>query len=240
LVTKFLGDKTLLVSVVDATDRPPREYTVKTDGTDLKELQRPVAVFGAQIVADFRLVGLSNRLLTFSLPAMATEPAPGAVREAFFHDRGNLLQLTSFGRSDTRALFAGPDRRRGYFVASADPLGTNPTGNCQLFSVDAFGGRLRQLTRLRDADGRSATGCTYTSPTDCSLGVSSYDQAKNTIIFASSCDPLGLNPHGFQVFAMRPSGRALRQLTNLRGLVEEPDGVTVELAGPGGYSGTAF
>jgi hypothetical protein len=44
-----------------------------------------------------------------------------------------------------------------------------------------------------------------------------------------ACDPLGSNPYGVQMFAMRPDGSGLRQLTAARGLVGEADGtVSVE------------
>jgi hypothetical protein len=48
---------------------------------------------------------------------------------------------------------------------------------------------------------------------------------------------LGTNPNGGQVFAMRPDGSRLRQLTDTRGLVVGADGsVTANLPGPWAYS----
>jgi hypothetical protein len=58
-----------------------------------------------------------------------------------------------------------------------------------------------------------------------------------TILIDSSCDPFGTNPNGDQLFAMRPDGSGLRQLTHTRGFVTEADGtVDVELPGPAAYS----
>lgn len=55
-------------------------------------------------------------------------------------------------------------------------------------------------------------------------------------MFSASCDPVGANPFGDQIFAMRPDGTGLRQLTNARGMTTDPDGtVHVELAGPFAY-----
>jgi hypothetical protein len=52
-------------------------------------------------------------------------------------------------------------------------------------------------------------------------------------MFYSMCDPLGTNPDGGQLFAMRADGTSLRQLTHVRGAVTEADGtVDVELLGP--------
>ncbi len=57
------------------------------------------------------------------------------------------------------------------------------------------------------------------------------------MLFQSSCDPVGANPFGAQVFAMRPDGTGLRQLTNARGTTTDPDGtVHVELSGPAAYA----
>ena len=63
------------------------------------------------------------------------------------------------------------------------------------------------------------------------------DRITGTVLFASSCDPVGGNPFGDQLFAMRPDGTGLRQLTNARGMTTDPDGtVHVELPGPEVYS----
>jgi hypothetical protein len=57
------------------------------------------------------------------------------------------------------------------------------------------------------------------------------------MLFGSSCDPVGGNPFGDQIFAMRPDGSGLRQLTATRGLTTDPDGtVHVELPGPFAYA----
>ena len=59
------------------------------------------------------------------------------------------------------------------------------------------------------------------------------DRITGTVLFSSSCDPVGGNPFGDQLFAMRPDGTGLRQLTNARGMTTDPDGtVHVELPGP--------
>jgi hypothetical protein len=56
------------------------------------------------------------------------------------------------------------------------------------------------------------------------------------VLFASSCDPVGGNPLGEQLFAMRPDGTGLRQLINARGMTTDPDGtVHAEMPGPVAY-----
>jgi hypothetical protein len=52
---------------------------------------------------------------------------------------------------------------------------------------------------------------------------------------------LGSNPSGGQLFAMRPDGSHVRQLTHARGLVTEEDGAVItELPGPFRYSSPGF
>ena len=63
------------------------------------------------------------------------------------------------------------------------------------------------------------------------------DPVTKTIVFDSSCDPLDGNPFGDQLFAMRPDGSGLRQLTDAAGFTQNPDGsFRVELPGPFAYS----
>src|SRR5262249_1018093 len=63
------------------------------------------------------------------------------------------------------------------------------------------------------------------------------DEVTGTVVFASSCDPVGGNPYGEQLFAMRSDGTGLRQLTTTRGMTTGPDGtVHVEIPGPFAYS----
>ena len=67
------------------------------------------------------------------------------------------------------------------------------------------------------------------------------DPVTRTLVFYSSCDPLGTNPFGGQLFAMRPDGSGLRQLTDTPGLVIEADGtVDTTLPGPFWYSGQRY
>jgi hypothetical protein len=51
---------------------------------------------------------------------------------------------------DTSRVFLARDGRHAFFRASADPFGTNPSENCQLFSVDTLGAHLRQLTTFQE------------------------------------------------------------------------------------------
>ena len=145
-----------------------------------------------------------------------------------------VLQLTNFGRSETGNARITTDRQRVLFYASADPLGTNPSNQCQWFSIDRLGGDLRQLTsfaaageRGRNCEDLRAPGCTV-------LQLSRLDLGTGSLVFSSTCDPLGTNPQGGnQLFALRPDGSGLRQLTYTQGIVKHPDrSIDVELPGP--------
>ena len=84
-------------------------------------------------------------------------------------------------------------------------------------------------------------GCVFAFPT-CGIDniSTAADQVTGTVLFSASCDPVGANPFGEQLFAMRPDGTGLRQLTNARGLTIDPDGtVHVELPGPFAYTSRA-
>jgi hypothetical protein len=56
-------------------------------------------------------------------------------------------------------------------------------------------------------------------------------------VFDSTCDPIGTNPYGAQLFSVRPDGSRLRVLTHAKGFVSHPDGsVAVELVGNWDYA----
>lgn len=153
----------------------------------------------------------------------------------------HVLQLTNFHRVDTGNGNVTTDGQRVFFVASANPPelhGSNPSENCQIFSISVLGDDLRQLTRFGAAD-HSTVGCFGAVPlgqTGCYILNLNFDPETQTLVFTSSCDPFGTNPAGDQIFAMRPDGTGLRQLTAMRGVVTAADGsVDVQLPGPIAY-----
>jgi hypothetical protein len=171
-------------------------------------------------------------------PVNAIGPSSRISEMFFFDGHQNILQLTNFRRDDTRS-FGGEARDRVYFIASADPLGTNPSNNCQIFSMASLGGDLRQLTHFYETE-RSRTHCYGGSRLGSGCVVSPFgrDVRNGILLFHSSCDPFGTNPNGHQLFAVRDDGTELRQLTDLRGLITEADGtVTAELPYPFVYPG---
>jgi len=166
------------------------------------------------------------------------------VRELFVSDARNILQLTSFHRTDTSLAvpLLSSDRQDVFFTASADPLGSNPTHACQIFSVDPLGRAVTQLTTFALPE-PSALGCWATRHSEgcrTDFGFAerqAQDGRTGTLIFNSSCNPLGqANANSEQIFAMRPDGSGLRQLTSARGWLAAADGsVEAELPGPWGY-----
>jgi hypothetical protein len=217
-------------------------------GNPEKELPPIITDPDARVVSQF---GITGRHLTgvigFFLETPAENDPNRFVREVFVVEGKNALQLTKFERFDTstgglgaRGLFL---RNRLIFLASADPVGENPGKTCQLFSIDKLGGDFHQLTHL-PPDGPPPTSyapspgnCIFPAPGCGITNISTtIDHRTETLMLSSSCDPLGGNPFGDQIFAMRADGTGLRQLTMARGMTTDPDGtVHVELAGPFAY-----
>src|SRR5262249_38656455 len=110
----------------------------------------------------------------------------------------------------------------------------------QIFSMDTSGSGLRQVTQLNAGVCRplSGPGCFQEN----GIGYGYYrvifeDPVTRAVVFDSNCDLLGANRYGDQVFAMRPDGGGLRQLTDAAGMTTNPDGsIRVELPGPFAYS----
>jgi hypothetical protein len=229
--TRFVPDGTIIFRSFSNPDglNPEgleRVYTVRPDGTDLKTTPLPVVEAGSHIDPNFQITG--DQVTTIRLDL------PGGISEIALVDGGNLLQLTNFGRPDTFRGTVDVDGQRVFFLASADPFGTNPTENCQIFSIDRLGSDLRQLTDFAQG-GRSTLKCDGFGgpPPGCLSRLPNQDPMTRAILFASSCDPFGTNPNGEQIFAMNTDGTGLRQLTDTRGFTTAADGtVDVELTGP--------
>jgi hypothetical protein len=227
-------------------------FTIGIDGQHLTALPKPTLIPGAQLIPTFSVTGGRIELLRVSLPGTPTGPPvspPGSIfpiTEVFVQfGKQQLLQLTNYRRLDTGAGFLTPDRKRAVFLASADPLGTNPDGSCQLFSVDVQGGVPRQITHLDPGFQLSAPGCALEFISFGYFKAVTQDPVTRTILFDTVLDPLDLRPSAHfayddQIFAIRPDGSGLRQLTEAGGVTTNPDGSTsVELPGPYAYSGAS-
>ena len=212
-------------------------FTVKVDGTGLKKLPVPMVAPGSAIVPVFSITGPRPDAALFFLPGdpVNNPGARGGIVEVFAVEGENLLQLTNFHRADTNTPLLATDLQHVLFVASANPFGTNPTTNCQVFSIDRNGADLRQISSFSQGD-TSNNGCFFGPPPGCAVAFLGQDQVTQTLVTYSSCDPLGANPYGSQIFAMRQDGSGLRQLTKLGGVVVTDTSATVELPGPFGFS----
>ena len=210
------------------------------DGT-LKAVPLPVALQGSQIDFTFAITGDKPAAIMLPVPGEPKNHIPGrtGIREVFAIDGSNEIQLTNFQREETGEVqIFDVDRQTVYFEASADPFGTNPSENCQIFSVDRLGGNLRQLTSFSEGP-QATSGCDFSDEplSGCTSLILNQDSRTRILVFYSSCDPFDTTNHsGAQVFAMHPDGSGLRQLTQTQGVATQPDGtVTRELPGPSAY-----
>jgi hypothetical protein len=242
-VPRFIDDQTIVFvtySNPDGAHPGLTAFTVRADGTGLRALPVPLPAGGSAVVPRFSVSGAGSKVLTLLVPGDAVNQPGLSVYEVFFLDGRNLLQLTNYQRFDTEGQFLGRGGQ-AFITASADPLGLNPTGDCQIFSIDRLGGHARQLTRFREG-APSVLGCSSARPPPAGCVVKDVvqDPVTGTLVFYSTCNALGTTPYGAQLYAMRPDGSALRQLTDTAGYVVAPDGaISVELPGPAAYSAPA-
>lgn len=243
----FLDDDTL--GVFGYGEPGSGFFTVRPDGSGFEPIVVPPLTGGGSISEMFGVLGaVGTTVAAVFSSERATEPVEGPAGEILLYGGPNrLLQLTRFGRSDTHP---GPSLNTGnrvFFTASvdgsADGFGHNPQKACQLFSIDRFGGRLRQLTTFAPQM-PSSFGCLGgdSSPLQCNVATTAppqYDAQARSLVFDGTCDPYGLQPVGGQVFAVRRDGSGLRQLTTYRGMhgTAAASTLSVELPGPIATSG---
>jgi hypothetical protein len=210
-------------------------WRIDVDGTNLHRArlpEEPSLGSGGRVVQAFRRSRRDYDIFQVTFPGQAADD-PGRMPIELFRNVSDRygLQLTNFGRSDTAAFWGRP--RDLLFYASADPLGENPSHTCQIFRISPLATGIRQLTHLSQK-GPSREGCDVTIRPGCGLlAVNQFGHAPRAITFFSDCDPLGTNPDGAQVFAMRWDGSRMRQLTHTRGVTRAADGSVLELEVPG-------
>jgi hypothetical protein len=242
----FLDDETIQFFTYALTD--VSAYTVNVNAPGTLTRREPIPIPGATFSPSFSITSAATDV--FGVTFFGRTPVNPLLRfktqvtELFVEGDENLLQLTNFNRLDTGATLLGvgglvtPDRQRVVFEASADPFGTNPDENCQIFSIDTLGADLRQLTTFGEG-AHAEAGCFYPYPrgAGCLIYFVGLDRRSDSLLFYSSCNPKGTNPNGGQFFAMHFDGTGLRQLSAFRGMTTAADGtVTVELPGPFAYS----
>ena len=244
----FSDDETitfLTFADIDGTNPQHRKISATVKPSDSSHTVMvsppPVAIAGSQLLTIFNITGSDVGTALLTLPGGAVNG--NDIREAFVISGDDVLQITKFDRSDTNSPTMSPDGERVFFAASADPGGTNPAENCQIWSTDRNGGDLRQLTQLQEGS-VSVAGCLglQQPPNGCAAALLSVDTQTDDLVFASSCNPLGANPYGFQVFAMHQDGTGLRQLTDARGFTVDGGVISFQLpypvAHPGQYWGS--
>jgi len=212
---------------------PPEHFTQLTvDAVHSRVNDVPtVALPGGTLIPILQIVGEQWVAINPDVPGEAVNPVPPSgltAREVFVADGPTVLQLTDFRRGDTSFLppFFSARDQRAYFTASADPLGSNPSHDCQIFSMEPVTRELRQVTFFHEG-GDHAAAC-IGAPHGCRIDFNlsapfAQNAVAGTIYFLSECDPLGFNANGNQLFAIQPDGTGLQQVTDARGLVRGAD-----------------
>jgi WD40-like Beta Propeller Repeat len=217
-----------------------RGTTLYRVGIDRSEPHPAVdAVPGGIVVPRYGVTGAGTNVLPAFLDGTPRKTyVPGdRILELFFLFGRQAIQLTNFGYPDT-GFVSTASATRVFFATSADPVGDNPLGMCQLFSITHIGTHTRQLTHFPD-DGGARLGClAFGAGVSCTVEGVSQDPRGRLVTFLGQCDPVGRNPNGQQFFAMRPDGTGLRQLSSFRGTEHLADGsVRAELGGPVAFAG---
>jgi hypothetical protein len=172
---RFIDNETVaFFTVVDPDGSNPEHaftaFTARIDGSRLRLKQVPpaVAATGARVISIFGVAQLPTDVFSLAVPGTPTNPTPGAtgsstIGEVFVQEGRNLIQLTTFRRVDTTALFLNVSRTRAFFSASA-------SGNCQLFSIGTRGTGLRQLTHFNPGNPGMGAACWNPFAPNCSVG----------------------------------------------------------------------
>jgi len=106
------------------------------------------------------------------MPGVPENPIPDivppnpSIQEIFLLAGEQTLQLTKFDRIETGSAVLDSDAQRVLFLASTDRLGTNPSKNCQVFSVNTAASDLRQLTYFSVSDHSSRMQARLTARLD--------------------------------------------------------------------------
>jgi hypothetical protein len=222
--------------------------TIRTDGSGLRCARMVPEQVEAGLPSETKNVGVTQpigRVIDLGLQGTTAKNVSACsgpqVVETFRIVEEHSLQLTTFGRCDTRSIspgwLSGPFLHKGRVLLTASaPSRENPFENCQLFSIGPWAGGLRQLTSF-DEGAPARYGCGWYRGPGCSISLATYeDPVTHWIVFYSSCHPFDPNFIGSEVFAMRPDGRQLRQLTHTYGVHRVGDTVDVEIPGPIAYS----
>ncbi|MEJ7576156.1 MAG: Ig-like domain-containing protein [Pyrinomonadaceae bacterium] len=166
--------------------------------------------------------GDGRRLAFESTEDVAGAGGADSFRSILADISGASVSFAQASRTRAAAPAISQDGSRIAFAALADPLGSNPDGNSEIFVYDASG--VRQITN--------------TSPGDLSARVRngnfqpSISDDGRFIAFSSNRDPANQNSDGnYEIFLYDSSNQTFRQPTNTNGIIGATD---AKISGNGG------
>lgn len=191
-------------------------FVCRNDGTSISQITDDPRVNGGS-VGSAVIAGSGNRVLYLSNVSGRSQ--------LYVVDRAgtNRRQLTNLGPTGSLGgIGISDDGTRVVFTSDADLTGANADLGSEIFTINADGTGLRQLTA---------------SPAGYGAGSPALSGNGAKIAFQSDADPFGTNVnHNDEIFAVDWAGTGLRQLTRTTALLGTPaaqspsitdDGVTV-------------
>jgi Tol biopolymer transport system component len=179
------GDSIVFESWVLTPLNNPRVYALRENGTELFQL--------AELTAR-PVLGKTSNL------AVLQGPSAGALLKVLA-DTPGATQFTTDGSNLPKYQRLDYDADWVVYNSNANPLGTNADGSIEIFRVRTDGSGLQQLTSAPS----SASGIS-TTPDISADG--------NRVVFASTTNPVGLNPDGNEeIFLLDVPTNTTQQLT---------------------------
>jgi Tol biopolymer transport system component len=198
--------------MVPSTNDPQafRSLTIDIDGTDEQPLPR--GILGNSSDPDVTPDGARAVFASATNP-VGEDPAPGPQVYRVATDGSEMVRLTVFAEGKPKEPAVTDDGALVVFASDSDPFGLNASRLYQIFSVQADGTDLVQLTQgVQTPEPPPPRSCNFPIPRHDS-DTPDVSGDGSVVVFHSRADLTGQNPsHGHRIFKVAPDGSGLQQL----------------------------